>query len=79
MTSTQWYIVAATMGTIWAALTYLAHAQKRAQEPTPAPWIFYRAHLTGEPRALCQTCGLILAYWEADDLEAHTEWCQTNN
>lgn len=74
MNATEWLITAATMGTIYAAVSYLAHAQKRTQEPTPAPWIFYNAHFTGEPRAICQTCGLILAYWEAEDLDAHTEW-----
>lgn len=74
MNSTQWYILAATMGTIWAAVSYLAHAQKRTQQPTPAPWIFYNAHMTGEPRAVCQTCGLILAYWDQDDLDSHTAW-----
>lgn len=74
MTAAQWYIVAATMGTIWAALTYLAHASKRTQQPTPAPWIFYNARMTGEPRAVCQTCGQTYVYWEAEDLDAHTQW-----
>ena len=74
MNATQWLITAATMGTIYAAVSYLAHAQKRAQEPTPAPGTFYNAHFTGEPRAVCQTCGEIWIYWEADDLEAHTQY-----
>lgn len=74
MNTTQWLITAATMGTIYAAVTYLAHVQKRTQEPTPAPWIFYRAHFTGEPRAVCQTCGTIYAYWDPEDLDTHTEW-----
>jgi hypothetical protein len=72
MTAAQWYILAATMGTIYAALTYLAHAHKRAQENRP--WIFYNAHFTGEPRAVCQTCGQTYVYWEAEDLDAHTQW-----
>ena len=74
MNSTQWLITAATMGTIYAAVSYLAHAQKRTQEPTPAPWTFYNARMTGEPRAVCETCGLILAYWDPEELEAHTQW-----
>ena len=74
MNTAQWLIVAATMGTIYAALTYLAHASKRTQQPTPAPWIFYNARMTGEPRAVCQTCGQTYVYWEAEDLEAHTDW-----
>lgn len=33
---------------------------------------YYRAHFTGEPRATCNHCGRIWAYWEdASDLE-HT-------
>ena len=46
----------------------------RTQEPTPEPWHYYRAPFTGTPRAVCQTCGEIWAYWEAEDLDAHTQW-----
>ena len=74
MNTTQWIITAATMGTIYAAVNYLAHIQKHAQQPTPDPWIFYNAHFTNEPRAVCQTCGEIWIYWEAEDLDTHTQW-----
>lgn len=73
MTPQQWYILATTLGTIFATLTWLAR-NTRTTPPAPPAWTFYNAHMTGEPRAVCTTCGQILAYWETEDLEAHTDW-----
>lgn len=61
-------VAAALVGVQW--ITRSTHNQ----QPTPAPWIFYNARMTGEPRAVCQTCGQTYVYWEAEDLEAHTDW-----
>lgn len=66
-------VAAALVGVQWITRSTRNH------QPTPAPWTFYNARMTGEPRAVCQTCGLILAYWDQDDLDAHTDWCQINN
>jgi uncharacterized protein with PIN domain len=38
---------------------------------------FYRAHLTGEPRARCERCGTVFAGWEDDELDHHAETCRS--
>lgn len=64
------------MATVAAALVGVQWITRNThnQQPTPAPWIFYNARMTGEPRAVCQTCGQTYIYWEAEDLDAHTQW-----
>ena len=63
----------ATVAAVLAGVQWIAR-NTRTTPPAPPAWTFYNARMTGEPRAVCTTCGLILAYWDADDLDAHTEW-----
>lgn len=70
MTPAQ-FIGLATVAVALAGVQWIT--RNHEQQHTPPAWTFHRAPFTGTPCAVCQTCGETWVYWEADDLDAHTE------